>query len=723
MVWSVALSYFQGMLCGGYLLTHFLFGACVTPIRNLLYLSVLAISAVFTHLGFLEFHSGPETINFIFDELGFLFSATGIPILLLSTSSLVLQRWWTTSSKSPEEEPYFLFSASNLGSLIGIIIFPLVIEPIIDLSRFWELWKLGFYIWAGLILLAVPFRFKPNEISFEKEATGESPSYFGWFLPAMAGTALLSSITNVLTMDVASVPMIWVLPLAIFLWTYVRAFQKPTPDFSWYGEKFTLFIGLGLALTMINQLDFVLDAWIKVMLFLIVSYCLWIAANFVLMSRRPDNTKFLTRYYMAITLGGCCGSFFVAFLAPNMFKGLSELPLSLFLVAWAVWDEKIIQMIKADTYLPIRLMGIIVTVFLLPACANQAMPYSGAFLVSAVAGAIVYGYTVLKEADRICMNKTVTVGFIAFSLIMLDHFGASGIMRESFRNYYGIYRIFDRDNIRFLKMGSTFHGHEMLEGEEKGKPLFYYHPETPIGKFLSRSPAVWNKIAIVGLGAGTLAAYAGPGQILDFYELDPDNIAIAKKWFSYLSGSKAQVKIITGDGRLSLRKAASIDSCKMKAGFQVGRIRCRRRNPPNLMSLAGLNNLYDIIIIDAFSSDAIPVHLLTIEAVREYLRVVKPDGLLLFHVSNRHLNIAPVLFAAARELQIEARYSQNISPENPLVYPTRWVAIGSLSGINRCLNGLDAWFPPASTAVKVSPWTDRHSSLLAAFPPDRELSE
>ncbi len=703
MVWTIALAFFQTVLLGGYLIAHLLFGERVSLGRCALY-SLLFLATPAFLPGTIVFPAlDPGSPEFVLAELRYLARNLAFPMLLLSTTSIALQRLWNhlTDGKS---DPGFLYGASNLGSLAGLLSFPLWLEASFDLRDLWAAWIVSFFAWIGLMVACQPLH-RPRKVVTDGESDAgnhlpglvenppsgipETPAppavsslRVAWFLLPMGLSMLLSATTNLLTMDVSPFPLMWVLPLTVYLVTFIRNFGKnlPDPDFwvSWAGEIFAA----AFAFSLLSQLGYTLDAFVRTSISLFFLYAIGMAAIGILRHSAPENPALLTRYYLAISLGGAAGSILVAFAVPKVFSFLGEFPLGLFLCAWGIWRETSPVSKGRDPYFLIRAAGILLIIFAIPAAANRNLPSSAPFLVSATGGAIIYLFVVFREAVRRGANMTATAFLVCVSLFGIETLGGSGDQLCSFRNQYGIYRVYDVQDIRYLQMGSTIHGHQILKGESAGKPAFYYHPQTPIGAFMGREPATWRRMGVVGLGAGVLAAYGRPGQEIDFFELDPDGVGIARTWFGYLSSSTATVRVETGDGRMLLRNRGA--------------------------------GTFDLVLLDAFSSDAIPLHLLTIDAVREFVRVTARDGLVMFHISNRHLDLLPILAAAGNRLGLEVRKCENPDPQDERIFPTKWVAMGTVEGIRRHLEGLDGW-ETASFPTSISPWTDRFSSPLSVL--------
>ncbi|MFZ2958644.1 MAG: fused MFS/spermidine synthase [Candidatus Ozemobacteraceae bacterium] len=696
MVWAAALTFFQTALFAGYAGVHLLFGREVTRFRMGFWFFGATIAAFFSAWNPKALAVGADGQTFLFAEWSLLARNVGLPVLALACGAVTLQRWWRVTPETPTLDPAFLFSASNAGSFAALLCFPFLFEPLIDLPTMATAWHAGFLLWIAAMGSCVPWTPAkelvwdepiphPDEKKYECDhpVVSDVHSFRDWVLPAAAGTALLSATTNLLTLDLAALPLLWIPPLAIYLWTYVRAFSSNPPDaevcFHFLPESFAA----AFALALLSSLGFAVGAGFRILLHLVILYKILLGVHLRLAEARPQAPNRLTRYYLCMAGGGWLGSAIVTFGAPFFHIGLIEYPLALAFCAFSVWREPSLFTLRCDPFFPLRAGGVFLISCLFPLIGNQGMPVTSPLLATATAGAIVYAFIALRQADRNGAHRTATVAALAISLILIDAFGTSGALRERLRTYYGWYKVFDRGDVRYLQMGSTYHGHEVLSGEYAHRPAFYYHPKTPIGKlFATLSPHV-RDIAVIGLGAGVLAACATEGRNIDFFELDPAAEILARRHFSYLASSSASVTVVIGDGRLALGQ-----------------------HPPRAS--------YDLIILDAFSSDAVPVHLLTVEALAEYRMRLNPHGFLLFHISNRHLDLAPNLTAAARCLGLCTRISSNPEEENaPFLLPTRWLALGSAEVIGQHLPGEAGWNAPPPT--EASPWTDRFSSIIPAM--------
>ncbi|HEY9072311.1 MAG TPA: hypothetical protein VIV61_18770, partial [Candidatus Ozemobacteraceae bacterium] len=510
-VWSVALVFFQGMLLAGYLAPHLLIGSHATLLRGLP-LPLFAAAAALHGLASQAFPSAAAGLDsgFVASELRLLLGGIGLPAFALALTGPTILRWQAAVAPDDPSAPARVLAASNAGSLAGLLAFPLLLEPAFSASELWRLWTFGLLGWAVLFTACFPLRARrdpapplTDAAAMYPEPEGATP--LGWGLPAMAGTALLAAITNVLTLDVAAIPFLWVAPLAVYLWTWVRAFADTPPDLHAWGMRFPDVLAGGFVLALVVQLGFTLDALIKGILLILLLWASCTVLHGLVAQRRPAEARRLTAFSLSISAGGLAGTLLTTLGAPLVGTGLVELPLALGLAAVAAWLERPWRLDSRDPFAVVRIAGLLLLAGVLPAVFARGMPETGAFLVSASAGAIVYIRITLQDAARRQMNRAMTAVVIALCLVALDRFGTGGLVHEAIRTWYGIYRVFDNGGIRYLQMGSTYHGHQALSGTNAGKPLYYYHPETPIGCFFGRAIPTWRSAAVVGLGAGTLA--------------------------------------------------------------------------------------------------------------------------------------------------------------------------------------------------------------------------
>jgi SAM-dependent methyltransferase len=404
---------------------------------------------------------------------------------------------------------------------------------------------------------------------------------------------------------------------------------------------------------------------------------------------KPADASGLTGYYLWMAVGGLAGSLVVGWVLPAVAKSLVEYPLFLAVTAlsagWIRGRGRGSGFMPAGLKMPAAAAVLILSLTLVPWAAGHFLKARGALAGMLLVPVAVPAFLSLRAVS----GRPVAVGLLLLCFALLMPWteslaaGSSTVLR--LRNYYGIYRVFDRENLRYLQHGTTQHGREYLTGPVRGTPLSYHHPSTPGGRAMSLPDLRKNRVHMIGLGTGAMAAYMGAGSELTVFELDPDNIPIARRYFSYIDDALrrgAAVRFVVGDGRVRL--------CSRPDG------EC------------------DALVVDAFSSGSIPVHLLTVEALREYARVISPDGLLLMHVSNRCLALQPVVAANAAAAGLEALVATNAGNVDPDADLTEWVAVFRPG--NDRLRGLlmrDGWLEPPPPLPR--PWTDRYANIAAAW--------
>lgn len=582
-VWSTALMFFQGALFAGYLYAHLL-----APRLGRLHLLVLLAP-----LPLLPFVApavaGPPSVLALLAALALTF---GLPMVVLSSTSVVAQRWLAAD---PSAEPYRLYAASNAGSLLALVLYVAVLEPALGLDA--QAWLFaggyGLYVVLGGVALhrATPIA--------DAASVGPRPplgrlAY--WTLLAAAPSALSLAVTNVFVLDVGNVPLVWVAPLAVYLLTFVLAFGRAAFHPAWLRRFFPHVAVVGVvAFSLAGGVE-----GASVLLHLAVLFLVAAAAHGELHAARPAPAS-LTWFYLALALGGWLGAALVALAAPACFDGVWEYPLALFAVVGVVAVGRRARVASGGPG---------------PAWASLAV-------VAVVGLAAILARA--PEADVV----------------------------EARRGPYGVHRVVRlRDGgVRSLGLlsGRTVHGRQRFADDGATllrEPLGYYHREGPLGAVLAALPSP-RRVGVVGLGVGALAGHLEAGDHVTFHELDPRVVDLARRRFTFLDGP-AHVEVVLGDARRTLDDAD-------RAGA-----------PP-----------YDLLFLDAFAGDAVPLHLLTAEALALYRRRVRPDGLVLFHVSNRYLRLEPVVLGAARHLGLAARGARRARDLALLEDASSYVAVGT----------------------------------------------
>jgi len=729
LVWGACMVFFQAALLLGYVYAHAMQRRLGVARYARLHWLLLALPFLcfpfrFDALGVSGTPSGPLA----FAVVRLLVAAVGLPFFTLSTTSLLLQRWLARSGLPQARNPYVLYSASNLGSMLALISYPVLVEPLLDLNTQGYVW------WGCYLLMAFLHIFCfPRELSQSRRGHGEhrdesprsprlserpSPhstfnirhsAFATWFLLSAAACALLLGVTNVITFDVASVPFLWVLPLSVYLLSFVLAFKRRTWFPAWAAKILGWAVMLGMLLHLTAQLRLSPPAWAAVLLHVGVLFVVCLNCIARLVGLRPGDDEHLTTFYIAVAAGGLAGSLLVSWIMPVVSTSLMEYPLALVLACTAVamgahradregrarrlaeprgCDDAGVATARpaAPPYLAVLWpLVAAASLTLVPWCVvrfsggetdpNLLLLFIGVPLALALRGASrTHWRTALALlAATVAMNWTGQI--------------ATGVTSAArLRNFYGVYRVFDKDGVRYLQHGTTQHGRQYLDGVKREVPLAYFHPSTPAAGVLSSPDLEFARIGMVGLGTGALATYAGDGQEFVIYELDPDNLDVAREHFSYLDIAErrgASLRFVFGDGRVALQSEPK--------------------------------ERFDLFIIDAFNSGSIPVHLLTVDALREYLRVLGPEGLLLMHISNRALDLEPVVVSNARELGVAVCSKSNEDNVDPDAEATHWMALSASADVIGRLADRHAWNMPDPGARLPRPWTDRYSNVLGAM--------
>jgi spermidine synthase len=682
-VWNSAMLVYQGLLLAGYAYAHFL--TRLRPRRQAgVHLALFAVAALWLPIGLTGATLPPDASAALWAPW-FLASSIGPLFFIISAQAPLMQRWYAL--ESARGDPYPLYAASNLGSFAGLLSYPLLVEPLLTLEQQSLVWSAG-YALLVLMVAACALTVPPAAVETVPEAAGPAPSrrrLLHWVALAAVPSGLMLSTTTHLTTDIVALPMLWVLPLALYLLSFVIAFagrRKPANIVVAVAPLFLLVAG-GFAFSGGTEQPF-FTATLGLLLLLIVA----VALHAEMYRLRPDSAH-LTAFYLAMAVGGVLGGIFCAILAPTLFDWAYEHPLLIAAAALLVPQSPFLPW--AARMHPALRWGLVLLAFALSWAGDTRMgPFDDA--VSALVGSVLISLIAL---NFIGSRVAFALGVVA---LMMSYGGWTKLeqSRAGFRtrSYFGIYTVTMRMNppTRQLTHGTTLHGAQNLTAGMEAEPTTYYAPRSGVGHALASLPIFHGPdaaVGVVGLGTGTLSCFAQPGQDWRFFEIDPVMARIASdpSRFSFLSRCAPRAKIVLGDARLSL------------ALEPAGRL--------------------DLLAVDAFSSDAIPIHLLTREALQVYRRALKPDGLLLIHISNRYLDLEPVLAAAAKRDGWHAAaldYSPGPLEEGRNLSRSIWVAMArdrdTLMTIG-IASGEDAhqW-----RALRSRPgftgWTDDYASIL-----------
>ena len=630
-VWNTCLMSFQTLLLAGYLYAHGSARFLSTRRQVILHLALLLLCIALLPVGIPSGWSPPANGNAIWWLVRVLAVSVGLPFLVLSATAPLLQRWLSGLDK-PVENPYVLYAASNAGSFLGLLAFPLVLEPALRLQQQSRLWTIVFVV--SLIVMSLcgwlVWKHTTVETRVEKSSNAASLSWgerLRWLALAFVPSSLLLSVTTFLSTDIAATPLLWVIPLSLYLLTFVIVFARrgtalATPLAVLHSILIT---ALAYMLFRETSLGFRFGYLFHLTLFTVTALVL----HGELSASRPAVSR-LTEYYLWISLGGALGGIFTATLVPLMFRSTRDY--TLMLVAGCLLRAAFRKSGKVD-----RIPLVIVPGLLLAA--------AGLF----------------PARDR--------------ALIFAD------------RSFFGIYRVTrSYGPAHILYHGSTIHGAQLLDSPLS--PVTYYHRNGPVGQVFSslQQNLTQRNVGVVGLGTGSILCYSRPGEHWTFFEIDShvERIARTPQLFSFLSRCNVKPRIVLGDARLTLA-----------------------REP---------DARYSILVLDAFSSDAIPVHLMTREAMRVYNRVLDEHGILLVHISNRRLDLEPVIGALARDAGMSALIRNhdvaNSVQDRTFEYGSDWVVLAKRADDIAVLRGDKRWRSvEAAPADRV--WTDDYSNLLS----------
>jgi len=636
-VWATCLVFFQSALLLGYACAHQLVRR--DGVASVRYSHVAALLASLALLPIIPAArgSGSTEVAPAVQIFALLVGTIGLPFTLLAMTSPLLQGWIARESTS--RNPYRLFAVSNLASLAALMLYPWLIEPWLRTETQAKAWSVGYAVYVVLVCLLVvahraASRAAPTGVAAPRDRDGPRPvraQLLAWFgLAALAGYELVA-VTNHLTQNIPSIPLMWVLPLALYLLSFALCFDGDR----WYSRRLfqpAMLLALLAMCWVVADQRFVNDIGWQSGVFLAGLFIVCMYCHGELATSRP-SPRGLTQFYLSISAGGVFGSAVVALGAPALLRGYFEVEIGLVLLAaallWRSWS-------------------------------------SGRRDVAAALCGVVLLCTVATAAQRIERSLSDVVAME--------------------RNFYGVLRVRERASDaepdgadRTLLHGSIMHGEQYLSAERRREPTSYYTETSGIGRLLTALDDRPLEVGLIGLGAGTLAAYGKPGDVYRFYEIDPAVVDMAKRYFTFLADSPARVEVQIGDGRRGLQAEA-------------------RR--------------FDVLVVDAFSGDSIPIHLLTREALMLYGERIKPRGVIALHVSNRHLDLRPVIGRLAAELGLQLAYvEERESDSEPDKAASNWVLLArdrsilELPAIKEAAMKL-----PASNRWPL--WTDDYSNIL-----------
>ncbi len=701
-VWNTCMVFFQAALLGGYLWAHLL--ATRLPPRGQF---AAQIGLLLAGLLWLPLALSPDAALSIptdGDPTGWLLvtllTTVGLPFFALSASAPLLQRWYALGDHAGARDPYFLYAASNVGSVVALLAYPLWLEPRLGLLDQGRAWGWGY----GALLLplvagcsALAWRWGRGATKPAPGSTAGSSSddaappvdslttstLTGWRGPlawtalALVPSSLLLGVTTHLTTDIASVPLLWVVPLALYLVTWILAFSR-------WRVLATTTVARVFAIAMVAWLLATLSeatepAWALVLLHLGAVFVASWMCHQRLADLRPPPER-LTAFYLCLSLGGVLGGMFNTLLAPWLFDDLSEYPLGMLAAVAAMPALVAGRSLRPDW----RDLAVAAAIGGLCAAVVLALPLPE----GPARTAVVFGLPAVLAYAMVRRPQRFALAVAAILLAGQLHAGVHGAPVHTARSFFAVHKVTQDPDGQMHRIvhGNTLHGRQWLDARRRCQALAYYHHSGPVGDIVQAltSEDRLMRAGVVGLGAGAMATYVGARQGWTFYEIDPEVAAIARDpaLFTYLSDcAQGRVDVVLGDARLRLGSAP--------------------------------DGVYDLLAVDAFASDAIPVHLLTTQAFERYLAKLAPGGLLAFHVSNRYLDLFGVLAAQARAagLACRVRDDKRGGAEIAGVEPSRWVVMARQESFLGTLARHPRWSPPPEPDAPA--WTDDFSDLPA----------
>ncbi len=712
-VWTTCILFFQIVLVAGYAYAH-LIGTRLGPRRQaLVHLALVALCLMSMGALALIWQSPimppaawkpPDPALPVLRIVKLLLASVGLPYFVLSTTAPLLQAWFAQSC--PGSSPYRLYAFSNLGAMLGLLLYPFVVEPAFRLStqaRLWLLMYIAFasgIVWCARTLPVSAAHQPPYADPHDYEESGPAPAaYLLWLGLSAFPSLLFLAVTNELCQDVAAVPFLWVVPLAIYLLSLSLCFGS---ERCYPRGLFNLAFALTTVLVCaVLYRPAIAMSW-QIVVYLALLICACMVCHGELVRLKPGLTR-LTSFYLTVSAGGALGGLFGAVLAPWIFRGFWELQLSIFGCAAALYGALLYDgrswMKQRGPLLALALLaGVVLSPeLILPGAAGGSLLYYnlavGATLIAAASAAMRGNGSSSRGHGLLAV--TAGSGLLLIGAILLYNVRARlAVSLVAGRNFYGSYAVVLSNagdpawRSYTLRHGRIRHGMQFPQPDKRYRPTSYYGPTSGIGLLLlhDRVRALHPlHIGIVGLGAGTVAAYGRPGDYIRFYEIDPAIIKLAtatSSYFTYVRDSQARVEIVPGDARLSMEREIA-----HKRGQH-----------------------FDVLAIDAFSGDSIPVHLLTSEAFAIYLRLLAPDGVLAFHISNRYVDLKPVLLQSARHFGLRGGWVHD-EPSDRLSETSDWVLLAR-NDLVLGQSGISQRLTPLSGAKPVRMWTDDYSNLF-----------
>jgi len=694
-VWSVAMVFFQSLLLAGYAYAHYLMRLNNRMIPVAVHLTLLVIAFLTLPLSIAGGWGEPPTSGYALWLLGLFVVSIGLPFFALAANNPLLQAWFVRTGHPNGPDPYFLYASSNIGSFLALLSYPVLLEPMFTLRTQNLIWTGGYVVLivliaaCGVLLLRSPMSAVVDTLAKDTDAPAPAWSLRArWIFLAAVPSGLLIAVTAHISTDVAAAPLLWVLPLSLYLLTWVLVFQsRPLlPHKSMLMLQPAAIAGVIVLLAVGGEQNLLLTLGGHQLCFFLIA----MACHGELARTRPA-AKHLTGFYVALSFGGMLGGLFAGLIAPNVFSWVAEYPILVVLAAlcrppgderfprWSRWYWPILLAVAVALIAPSFSKGEVL----------NWLQEQRVYVVGAVASVGMLLALGLNAA------RWKLAALATLALVLIRVYPADDGRVETVRSFFGVHKILVTPHGQYhvLMHGTTIHGAEKFQNDDgspipgRPEPITYYHRDGGIGQAITairERKGAPLRVAVIGLGAGTLTCASEPGEIWKFFEIDQSMVDTARdpRYFTYVHSCEPDLKPVIGDARLTFA-----------------------REP---------DGLYDLIIVDAYSSDAIPIHLATEEAMKIYKDKLAPQGTVLMHVSNRHLELSSVVVGITEANDLKSWvYSEDSGRDGEYIFSTSVVVSAREEADIGKLASSDQWTETeANEEQRV--WTDDYSNVLGA---------
>ena len=696
-VWSVAMVFFQSLLLGGYAYAHFLMKLRNRVLPVAVHLVLLVVALLTLPLSIAGGWGEPPTSGYAFWLLGLFAISIGLPFFALAANNPLLQAWFVRTGHPSGPDPYFLYASSNIGSFLALLSYPVLLEPMFTLRTQNLIWTGGYGLLilliaaCGALLLRSPANAAILNMPVD-DPDAPAPSWMlraRWIFLAAVPSGLLIAVTAHISTDVAAAPLLWVLPLSLYLLTWVLVFQsRPLLPHKWMLLAQPLAIaGVIILLAVGGEQNLLLTLGGHQLCFFVIA----MACHGELARTRPA-AKYLTGFYVALSFGGMVGGLFAGLIAPFTFSWVAEYPILLALAALCRPPGGVERLPRwSNWYWPFLVA--LAVVLIAPSYSTGKvfgwLDDHRVWLIGAI-GVLSALLALGLNANRWKIFATVVV-----ALLVLRAYPSDDGRVETVRSFFGVHKIVVTANGQYhvLMHGTTIHGAEKFRNDDgspaagRPEPITYYHKDGGIGQAIAavrERKGAPLRVAVIGLGSGTLTCASKPGEDWKFFEIDQSMVDTARdpKYFTYIQNCEPDLKPVIGDARLTFA-----------------------REP---------DGIYDLIIVDAYSSDAIPIHLATEEAMAIYKAKLAPQGAVVMHVSNRHLELSSVVVGIADANDMKSWvYNEDSGRDNEYIFSTSVVVSAREEADIGKLASSDVW-AETEADEKQRVWTDDYSNVLGA---------